>query len=78
VGGPQAPRLQRAYGFSIPDGYCFHPGHTWVLKDGGENAQLLFKTQGALRQIVAGTLLLFRQFDKGFIGPVQSSVVALT
>jgi glycine cleavage system H protein len=38
--GPQAPRLQREYGFSIPDGYCFHPGHTWVLKEGGENARV--------------------------------------
>jgi glycine cleavage system H protein len=38
--GPQAPRLQREYGFSIPEGYCFHPGHTWVLKEGGENARV--------------------------------------
>jgi hypothetical protein len=37
--GPQAPRLQREYGFSIPDGYCFRPGHTWVLKQAGENAR---------------------------------------
>jgi glycine cleavage system H lipoate-binding protein len=38
--GPQEPRLQRAYGFSIPEGYCFHPGHTWVMKEGGENARV--------------------------------------
>jgi glycine cleavage system H lipoate-binding protein len=38
--GPQAPRLQRAYGFSIPEGYCFHPGHTWVMKESGENARV--------------------------------------
>src|SRR6266436_8687999 len=38
--GPSAPRLQREYGFSIPEGYCFHPGHTWVLKEGGENARV--------------------------------------
>jgi glycine cleavage system H protein len=37
---PQAPRLQRAYGFSIPEGYSFHPGHTWVMKEGGENARV--------------------------------------
>jgi len=37
---PQAPRLQRAYGFSIPEGYCFHPGHTWLMKEGGENARV--------------------------------------
>ena len=38
--GPPAPRLQREYGFSIPEGYCFHPGHTWVLKEDGENARV--------------------------------------
>ena len=38
--GPHAPRMQREYGFSIPQGYCFHPGHTWVLKEAGENARV--------------------------------------
>jgi glycine cleavage system H lipoate-binding protein len=38
--GPQAARMQREYGFSIPEGYCFHPGHTWVLKEGSENARV--------------------------------------
>ena len=38
--GPQAPRVQCEYGFSIPEGYCFHPGHTWVLREGGENARV--------------------------------------
>jgi glycine cleavage system H protein len=38
--GPQPVRMQREYGFSIPEGYCFHPGHTWVLKEGGENARV--------------------------------------
>jgi len=38
---PQAPRMQREYGFSIPEGYAFHPGHTWVLAEGGsENARV--------------------------------------
>jgi glycine cleavage system H lipoate-binding protein len=36
----QAPHMQREYGFSIPEGYCFHPGHTWVLREGGENARV--------------------------------------
>ena len=39
-GKPQAPRMQREYGFSIPEGYAFHPGHTWVLTEGGENARV--------------------------------------
>ena len=38
--GPQAVRMQREYGFSIPEDYCFHPGHTWVLKEGGENVRV--------------------------------------
>ncbi len=38
--GPPAPRLQRAYGFSIPEGYGFHLGHTWVTREGGENARV--------------------------------------
>jgi glycine cleavage system H lipoate-binding protein len=38
--GPQAARMQREYGFSIAENYCFHPGHTWVLKEGGENARV--------------------------------------
>ena len=37
---PQPPRMQREYGFSIPEGYAFHPGHTWVLTDAGENARV--------------------------------------
>jgi glycine cleavage system H lipoate-binding protein len=37
---PAAPRLQRESGFAIPEGYCFHPGHSWVLKEGGENTRV--------------------------------------
>jgi glycine cleavage system H lipoate-binding protein len=37
---PQAPRMQCAEGFAIPEGYAFHPGHTWVLAEGGENARV--------------------------------------
>ncbi|HYL14955.1 MAG TPA: glycine cleavage system protein H [Terriglobales bacterium] len=38
--GPQAPRMEREYGFTIPQGYSFHPGHTWVLKEGNENTRI--------------------------------------
>ena len=38
--GPQSPRMQREYGFSIPEGYSFHPGHTWVSKEAPENARV--------------------------------------
>jgi glycine cleavage system H lipoate-binding protein len=38
--GPQVPRMQREYGFSIPRGYVFHPGHTWALKEGAETARI--------------------------------------
>jgi glycine cleavage system H lipoate-binding protein len=38
--GPQVPRMEREYGFAIPQGYSFHPGHTWVLKEGNENTRI--------------------------------------
>lgn len=37
---PQAPRMEREYGFSIPQDYCFHPGHTWALKEAPETARI--------------------------------------
>jgi glycine cleavage system H lipoate-binding protein len=37
---PPAPRVVRDYGFDIPKGYCFHPGHTWVLDEGRQNARV--------------------------------------
>jgi glycine cleavage system H lipoate-binding protein len=36
----QVPRVERELGFEIPQGYCFHPGHTWVLREGTENARV--------------------------------------
>ncbi len=36
----QAPRVERDLGFEIPQGYCFHPGHTWVQREGAENARV--------------------------------------
>jgi glycine cleavage system H protein len=38
--GPQAPRMEREYGFSIPQGYSFHPGHTWVLREVNETTRV--------------------------------------
>ena len=37
---PPAPRVMRDFGFEIPKGYCFHPGHTWVLDEGRQNARV--------------------------------------
>lgn len=31
--------LQHA-GFEVPQGYCFHPGHTWALDEGHQNARV--------------------------------------
>ena len=31
---PPAPAMTKEHGFSIPKGYCFHPGHTWVMREG--------------------------------------------
>jgi glycine cleavage system H protein len=35
-----SPKLEREYGFAIPQGYSFHPAHTWVLSEGGENTRV--------------------------------------
>jgi len=37
---PPAPKIGRDFGFEIPNGYCFHPGHTWVLDEGRQNARV--------------------------------------
>lgn len=37
---PPAPLLNKELGFDIPKGYCFHPGHTWVLDEGRQNARV--------------------------------------
>lgn len=38
--GPPRPRMEREYGFSIPQDYSFHPGHTWVMKEADENTRV--------------------------------------
>lgn len=35
-----APFVTKQGGFEIPDGYAFHPGHTWVLDEGRQNARV--------------------------------------
>lgn len=37
---PSAPVMTKQAGFSIPQHYCFHPGHTWVLREGQEDARV--------------------------------------
>ena len=37
---PPAPVMTQQAGFSIPQQYCFHPGHTWVLREGQEDARV--------------------------------------
>jgi glycine cleavage system H lipoate-binding protein len=37
---PQPPRMEREYGFQIPQGYSFHPGHTWAAKEGADSARI--------------------------------------
>jgi len=37
---PPAPAMTKEHGFAIPQGYCFHPGHTWVMREGGEDARV--------------------------------------
>jgi glycine cleavage system H protein len=35
-----APIMLKGTGFEVPQGYCFHPGHTWVLDEGHQNARV--------------------------------------
>ena len=37
---PSAPIMMRQAGFTIPQHYCFHPGHTWVLREGQEDTRV--------------------------------------
>jgi len=37
---PEAPRMMRDLGFEIPSAYAFHPGHTWVMDEGRQNARI--------------------------------------
>jgi glycine cleavage system H lipoate-binding protein len=37
---PQPPLVKREYGFEIPQDYCFHLGHMWVMKEGTEDARV--------------------------------------
>src|ERR1700758_2387151 len=39
---PPAPVMTQQAGFSIPQHYCFHPGHTWVLREGQDDARVGF------------------------------------
>ena len=39
---PPAPMMTQQAGFAIPQHYCFHPGHTWVLREGPEDARVGF------------------------------------
>ena len=44
---PPAPTMLREQGFDVPKGYCFHPGHTWVLDEGRQNARVGLDSFGA-------------------------------
>lgn len=44
---PAPPSLARHEGFEIPQGYCFHPGHMWVLDEGRQNARVGIDSFGA-------------------------------
>jgi glycine cleavage system H lipoate-binding protein len=35
-----APKMERSLGMAIPQGYCFHPGHTWASKEGFDKARI--------------------------------------
>ncbi len=35
-----APIMAQQAGFEVPQGYCFHPGHTWALDEGRQDARV--------------------------------------
>ncbi|MGB8887096.1 MAG: glycine cleavage system protein H [Candidatus Korobacteraceae bacterium] len=35
-----SPVMLKKVGFEVPEGYCFHPGHTWVIDEGRQNARV--------------------------------------
>jgi len=35
-----APVLLNSAGFEVPQGYCFHPGHTWVRDEGHQDGRV--------------------------------------
>jgi glycine cleavage system H lipoate-binding protein len=34
------PIMMKAGSFDVPEEYCFHPGHTWVVDEGRQNARV--------------------------------------
>ena len=41
------PLMAKEQGFDVPRGYCFHPGHMWVLDEGRQNARIGLDSLGA-------------------------------
>ena len=44
---PPPPKMVRDAGLEIPDGYAFHPGHTWVLPEDRQQARIGLDSFGA-------------------------------
>jgi len=38
--GLATPIMVPQIGFEVPQSYCFHPGHTWVMDEGHQNARV--------------------------------------
>ncbi len=36
----EAPVMLQSAGFEVPQGYCFHPGHTWMMNEGQQDARV--------------------------------------
>jgi glycine cleavage system H lipoate-binding protein len=37
---PLVPVMKKEHGFSIPQDYCFHPGHTWAVQEGADDVRV--------------------------------------
>jgi len=40
LGPMPSPKMERSLGLAVPKDYSFHPGHTWVLREGPDNARI--------------------------------------
>lgn len=40
LGPMPSPKMERLLGVAVPKDYSFHPGHTWVLREGPDNARI--------------------------------------